>query len=207
MPKFEHLPFSVRPDLTPYLLHLTKNTNSEDEYSAFDNLVSILQTGKIWGSGKKKGFIKGPNKATCFMDVPFSSLKYVLTPENCNPQSPRYEPYGLVLNKKSAYKRGCRPVLYLADDEMNMLGIPDEEKWRVVRFECRNNDDWISFVHEREWRHKGSFKLPRTVDAVLVKDTVQAVELRKRIERSDEEFKCVPHSIIPLEVLCQGLPL
>ena len=32
------------------------------------------------------------------MDVPFASLKYVLTPENTDPQEPRYEPYGIAVN-------------------------------------------------------------------------------------------------------------
>jgi hypothetical protein len=29
-PEFEDLPFYERPDLTPYLVHLTKNTKQED---------------------------------------------------------------------------------------------------------------------------------------------------------------------------------
>lgn len=92
MPKFKELPFSERPDLTPYLIHLTKNTIPEDKFSAFDNLVSILKTGEVWGS---KRFIQGPNPAACFMDIPFFSLKYVLNEENTNSENPRYEPYGI----------------------------------------------------------------------------------------------------------------
>ena len=84
LPQFDELPFNARPDLSPYLLHLTKNTKVEDDYSAFDNLVNILQVGKIFGSNSSKGFIKGPHKATCFMDIPFQALKYVLTPENAD---------------------------------------------------------------------------------------------------------------------------
>jgi hypothetical protein len=67
MPAFNELPFNSRPDLTPYLLHMTKNTKADDACSAFDNLLSILRTGEIWGSDSRKGFIKGPNKAVCFM--------------------------------------------------------------------------------------------------------------------------------------------
>ena len=73
LPQFDDLPFNARPDLTPYLIHLTKNTKANDEYSAYDNLVSILTTGEIWGSDTKKGFIKGPHKAACLMDVPFQA--------------------------------------------------------------------------------------------------------------------------------------
>jgi hypothetical protein len=75
LPQFDNLPFNSRPDLTPYIIHLTKNTKAQDKYSAMNNLVSILRTGEIWGSNSSKGFIKGPNKATCFMDVPFQALK------------------------------------------------------------------------------------------------------------------------------------
>jgi hypothetical protein len=69
-PQFDDLPFNSRPDLTPYLVHLTKNTKTDDEYSAYENLVSILQTGKVWGSEPQAGMIKGRSRAACFMDVP-----------------------------------------------------------------------------------------------------------------------------------------
>jgi hypothetical protein len=64
LPEFDELPFNKRPDLTPYLVHLTKNTKPEDEYSAFENLISILQHGEVWASTKRKGKIKGPLGAT-----------------------------------------------------------------------------------------------------------------------------------------------
>ncbi len=82
-----NLPFFERPDLSPFLVHLTKNTKSDDEFSAYDNLVNILETGEIWGSNTEKGFIKGPNEAACFMDIPLASLKYVLNEANTNPES------------------------------------------------------------------------------------------------------------------------
>jgi hypothetical protein len=85
--------------------------------SAYENLLNILQTGKIWGSEPKAGMIKGKSRAACFIDVPFASLKYVLTPENSDPQSPRYEPYGIAVTKRFAHEAGCRPVLYLSNDE------------------------------------------------------------------------------------------
>lgn len=117
LPEFEDLPFYDRPDLTPYLVHLTKNSKKEDGFSAFENLVNILEEGKIRGSKSSKGFIKRPRRASCFMDVPFSALKYVLNPRDRDPENPRYEPYGIVVTKKYAHRMGCRPVLYLADDE------------------------------------------------------------------------------------------
>src|SRR5690349_13539437 len=132
LPEFEDLPFEERPDLTPYLIHLTKNTKADDKYSALDNLMSILRSGEIWASDKKKGFIKGPNGATCFMDVPFTALKYILNEANSNPDHPRYEPYGVFVTKKLAYRRGCRPVLYLSEPERKKMCLPVGELWRVV---------------------------------------------------------------------------
>lgn len=205
MAEYEDLPFDVRPDLSPYITHLTKNTRAEDDYSAFKNLISILQTGEIWGSDTRKGFIKGPNKAVCFMDIPLHCLKYVLDRENADPKQPRYEPFGIVITKRLAYKRGCRPVLYLSNLEVKQLRIPKEELWRVVRFEV-SKEKWISWLHEREWRCKDNFKMPSTPISVLVKNINYAKKLAQSISKESKKFKAKPQSIIPLTVLCQGLP-
>lgn len=204
-PKFEDLPFNARPDLTPYLIHLTKNTMRKDRFSGFENLVNILETGEIWGSKSSEGFIKGKRRATCFMDVPFASLKYVLTPENADPIKPRYEPYGLIIRKQFAYRKGTRPVLYLSNAELRKMEVPADELWRVVRLELEKKRQWISWLHEREWRCPDGFKLPRKIQAVLVRDADEAVLLRGMLEKKSRKFACSPKSIIPLEIVCQGL--
>jgi hypothetical protein len=205
MPEFEDLPFFERPDLTPYLVHLTKNTERDDDHSAYDNLVNILRTGRIWGSDKA-GYIKGPNTAACFMDVPFASLKYVLNPRDANPRRPRYEPYGIIVTKRNAQKKGCRPVLYLSDEETKALRIPRGELWRVVKFSVKG-EGWISWLHEREWRCKGDFRMPATFHAALVRNSFEARDLNKMIRKTPDKFKATPLSVIPLDVICQGLPL
>lgn len=199
------LPFYERPDLTPYLIHLTKNTKPEDNFSAFENLVNIMKTGRIWGSSRQKGFIKGPYPAACFMDIPFSSLKYILNEKNCDSKRPRYEPFGVVVTKEYAYEHGCRPVLYLSNQEMSDLRIPESEKWRVVRFDGTDGKS-VNWVHEREWRCKGDFHLPGKPIAALVEDSKQAERLQRRLSSSRARFEAVPQNIIPLIVLCQGLP-
>ena len=204
-PEFEDLPFFERPDLTPFLIHLTKNTKADDEYSAFDNLVSILQHGEIWGSDTKKGFVKGPHSAACFMDVPFYSLKYILNEENSAPNDPRYEAFGVFVTKRHAYKQGCRPVLYLSNEESRQLCIPRDQLWRVVRFEA-DDEGWISWLHEREWRCKGSYQLPPNA-GVLVKNSSYVERLNERIWKKPKDFKIHPKTVIPLTILCQGLPL
>lgn len=202
LPDFEDLPFNERPDLTPYIVHLTKNTRQKNKMSAFDNLVNILKTGKIIGT-KITGKIKGPNPACCFMDVPFGALKYVLNPRDTDPVNPRYEPYGAFVTKKFAHEHHCRPVLYLSDAEVGMLRIPNSELWRVVRFEV-SKQGWISWLHEREWRCKGSFTMPSKFYGVLVKTAIEADKLTKMIHDAPDNFKACPRSVIPLEVICQG---
>lgn len=205
-PEFEDLPFFERPDLTPYLVHLTKNTKAENDRSAFENLVNILKTGKIRGSKNKKGkgFIKGTHPAACFMDVPFYALKYILNDKNSRPSKPRYEAFGVFVIKKNAYRKGCRPVLYLSNSELKKLCIPEDQWWRVVRFEA-SSDGWISWLHEREWRSEGDYPLsPKS--GVLVKNSVYAEKLVRLLARDPEKFKVHPRAIIPLTILCQGLP-
>lgn len=199
---FEDLSFHDRPDLTPYLIHLTKNTVKDDGFMAFDNLVNILETGEIWGSGRT-GYIKESQKASCFMDIPFQSLKYILNEENSNLNNPRYEPYGIAFTKKFAYKQGCRPVLYLSDSEIKLLNIPKNELWRVVKLEVTSNG-WISWLHEREWRKKDSFHLPNN-PIVIVKTLQEVSKLQQMIINSPNDFKVKPRAILPLKIICQGL--
>lgn len=202
-PSFRDLPFQERPDLTPFLIHLTKGTKGKDGRSAYDNLIHILETGRIKGSSGE-GFIKGGLKAACFMDVPLLSLKYMLNEENCLPEHPRYEPFGILVNKLHAYKQNCRPVLYLSSEEQDQLNIPKSELWRVVRFEL-GEEECISWVHEREWRCQGDYVLPKKFLAVLVKDVEHAMRLTDYIATRPLGFKAIPMSIIPLTIACQGL--
>jgi hypothetical protein len=198
-----NIPFFERPDLSPYLVHLTKSTSSPKR-SALNNLINMLKCGEIFGSGKS-GFIKGPNEATCFTDIPLSSLKFLLNVKNTNPENPRYQPYGILVSKKFAYRKGARPVIYLSDAELALLSINQQEIWRVVRFEGVDDAD-VNWTHEREWRRKGNFPLPTNPYAVLVKTVAEARKLREKIVSSPKDFASLPSSIIPLEVLCQGLP-
>ncbi len=139
------------------------------------------------------------------MDVPFVALKYILNKENADPADPRYEPFGIFVTKKYAYSHGCRPVLYLSNDETFRLQVPEDELWRVVRFEV-GDDGWISWLQEREWRCKGNFPLPSELLGVLVRAPRDAERLQTVIAKSTADFGSKPRSIIPLTVLCQGLP-
>jgi len=140
------------------------------------------------------------------MDVPFMSLKHVFTKDNTKRDRPRYEPYGIMVKKNLAYPKGARPVLNLSDEEIARLNIPQNELWRVVKLDVDKSGNWISWLHEREWRKKGNFPLPsNTAIAALVKTPKEVKELSKFIE--NKKCKCKPYTVIPLRVVCQGLTL
>jgi len=195
--EFNSLPFTERPDLTPYLIHLTRSTKDDDDFSAFDNLVNIIETGSVWAT---QTYIKGRCKAACFMDVPFIALKYICNKGN----KERYQPYGVFVTKKYAYNQGARPVLYLSDKEIRRLKLPADEQWRAVKFEV-TQAGWISWLHEREWRCPGDFQLPKNPFGVLVRAAKEAVQFQKMLLEERRELSSVPRSILPLEIICQGL--
>lgn len=204
MPKFIEYPYYVRPDLSPYLIHLTKS-DPESGLSARDRLLKILREGVIRASDPRSGHIKGDTPAVCFMDVPFMALKQVLS--DANVERGRYEPYGLVISKQLGYREGARPALYLSREETSHL-IQEEERWRVVHFDGSDPDDWSGWLHEREWRLKGDFPLPSPYrfTGVLVKTASECARFRQDLEASPGEIPSMPHSIIPIQVVCQGLP-
>lgn len=194
------LPNNVRPDLTPYLIHLTKE---HSDSSALENLASILKDGVIRGTHR----LLGKREAACFIDVPFIALKYICSQHNQG----RYEPYGLIVEKTTAYEKGARPVLYLSKHERQMLGITEEktpdELWRLVTLQGSNRKGaWdVNWMHEREWRSPDEFKLPPMILAVLVRTSEEASRLSRKIAKNPHLYRCRPRSVIPLNVICQGL--
>jgi hypothetical protein len=84
------------------------------------------------------------------------------------------------------------------------MGVSPNDLWRVVRLEVAE-DGWISWLHEREWRAPGSFDLPDKLTAVLVKTMGDVERLQNAIAREPNAFWCVPKSVIPLNIMGQGL--
>ena len=73
----------------------------------------------------------------------------------------------------------------------------------MVKLEVSIEEDehkWVSWLHDREWRCTGDFRLPKELVGVLVKTPDQAKRMHKWLK--DKEWT---RSIIPLEVVCQGL--
>lgn len=61
-----------------------------------------------------------------------------------------------MISKQQGFDLGLRPVIYLPDNEGTW--IPDEEKWRHVRF-----DSTVDYTFEREWRIKKDIKLSEVI--------------------------------------------
>lgn len=138
-----------RGDIGDSLFHLTRKRTVKPEATALDVLCEILSSGKIKGSNNS-GFVKGHQTAACFTESPLSSLRYFA---GLPDEDSKYELYGIAISKEQGFSNGARPALYLPDNEAEW--IPDNQKWRHVRFE-HGKIDW---THEREWRSKGDFDL------------------------------------------------
>jgi hypothetical protein len=191
MPELEIV---YRPDFTNSLIHLTKGKKIVEsgrwvQYPAFESLKKILEEGIIRGGF---GFIKGPNKAVCLSEIPLSSLKLFAKPE---PEESRYRFYGVCLKKKHAFECGARPAIYIPDEEGEW--IPNEEKWRQVRFE----HGIVDFTFEREWRKKGDLDLRGLQEFyVIIWSWKESEELKKA---AHTEIKSKICGFLPMEHLIQ----
>jgi len=180
-----------RPDFSHGLIHLTKET---EDTSAFEVLKIILNEEKIKASGRK-GFIKGGHKAACLSEIPLAALKDFAQPAG-GVEKTRYRPYGILFSKRAIFEAGGRPVIYLPDDEAEW--IPEEERWRHVRFE----HDKVDWTHEREWRVHGDIDLTDVPGLyVLVWTATEAKEITNLKGAIQKKIR----GVLPLEHLMQFL--
>lgn len=192
------LHLDTRPDLSQYLYHFTRRT---DDCDAFLNLIMLLESGVIRGSNQE-GFVRGSSRATCFIDIPDEALPQYFKNEKHVPLYKRHEPYGIRTSKRFAFKRGARPVIYLPEDEMRDV-VKQKDYWRVVRLDLSDPDDCVCFLHEREWRCKGAFRLATNFVAIFVKTKREEREIRRRIRKGG--FPADKYSVISLEEIMSGL--
>ena len=85
---------------------LTHFTRAAKTKSALDNLVAILRDGVIRGSAR---MMRGRRAAVCLFELPIGELRIVLDRRNRR----RYEPFGIAIEKRYAFRMGARPVIYL----------------------------------------------------------------------------------------------
>lgn len=148
-----------RSDLSSKLVHLTRSAVIDDrKVGPVDVLTYILIDGRIAAS---TGFIVGDIPATCFQDAPIYAVAQNLYAEQqyrkaVEDARVRYVGVGLMFDKVAVYQRGGRPVIY-EDTERAKAMLPEDEWWRIVRFDLNDEDDMVDWTHEREWRVPGCF--------------------------------------------------
>ena len=193
-----------RSDFTQSVVHLTRDRHEYHEETpaemlglqpkrlkqvvpAYEVLKEIIRTGVLKASGNE-GFVKGKQKAVCFSEIPLSAIReYAIPPEE---KTGRYRFHGIALSKRTVFGIGGRPVIYIPDSEADW--IPDDQKWRQVRFEYGS----VDFTHEREWRIPGHVDLTKVPGLyVLVWSTDEAREL----ETFPSPVSKLVRGILPME--------
>lgn len=138
----------MRDDISDKLVHLTKGADSDPtkhREEAATNLLSILRQRQLVGG---TGFIKGSHKCVCFSEAPIGKLSHILAAKENN--NFKYQPYGIIVEKKWLYEKGGRPVIYGPDEDY--LILHESMKYRHVRFHLGKYE--VDHTWEREWRIK-----------------------------------------------------
>src|SRR5260370_27124100 len=125
---------------------LTHFTRASREGSALDNLVTILRDQMIRGSAR---MVRGRSPAVCLFDAPLAELSRLLVRGNRH----RYEPFGIALDRRYAFKTGARPVVYMPWPEARRI-LPAEELWRGGRSRL-DPPPPLDLTLNRGWRMRG----------------------------------------------------
>lgn len=157
-----------RSDITGQVTHLTKRTKDEH---AIEVLIKILRARTLTGSTTASGFIVGNTPAVCFQESPLYSIcqncQYEAKDAKENNKEARYSAFGLMFQKDYIYNKGGRPVLYEDTDFAKKI-LPEDQWWRIVRFDLSNSDSIIDWTHEREWRIPNNFKFDISKATIIV---------------------------------------
>ncbi len=169
---------------TALLTHFTRSARTS---SAIDNLVAILSSGAIRGGRR---MVRGGRPTVCFFDIALPGLSAILKPENRR----RYEPFGVAVDRRYAFKMGARPVIYMPWREAR-AAIAPAELWRVVSLEIERNPP-VDWTYEREWRLPGDLPLQPGLCVALVETWRDVDEI---YDRFDGHPPCA--GVIPLREL------
>ena len=159
-----------RTDMSMYLTHLTKGT---DKMNALEVLLKILNEKKL-KSTCDTGFINGEKPVVCFQDIPFSSIAQNVKHEQIERVNLggkiRYEALGIAFDKSMIFKLGGRPVIY--EKTIFAKGILSfNEHWRIVNLDYSDDEAYIDWTHEREWRILNDFNFELNDVFVLLPNT------------------------------------
>ena len=162
-----------RVSAVPRVGMLTHFTRRERVASALDRLELILRDGAIRGSSR---LVRGGREVVCMFDVPLTELRGLLDHRNRR----RYEPFGVAIDRRYAFRIGARPVIYMPWSEAERMLAPDEV-WRVVNLELDRTPP-VDWSFEREWRLRGDLQLPARGVVALVENWRDAEEIYDRFQ-------------------------
>jgi hypothetical protein len=171
---------------------LTHFTHAARAATALDNLVAILREGVIRGSSR---MIRDKRAVVCLFDAPLIELRRLLEPRNRR----RYEPFGIALDKRYAFKMGARPVIYMPAREAERV-VACGELWRVVAIEM-DRTPLLDWSFEREWRLAGDLPVELNRAVALVENWRDVDEI---FDRFDGRPPC--GGVIPLSDLFGSHP-
>lgn len=155
-------------DVTARLTHLTRRVDDNpDPHAAVNVLMKILSERRLVGSSTKQGFIVGRRRAVCFQEAPLYSIGQNMRHEASLGSKLRYDPYGLTFAKDYIFRKGGRPVIYERTSDAKRY-LPEEQWWRIVRFDLSDQRNFIDWTHEREWRVPDDLEFELTEAFVLV---------------------------------------
>lgn len=176
----------VRRDISDLLFHFTRSLGhgkrveiksgmsmSSSEGRAINVLRKILYEGKLRGTSN---WTYGED-CVCFTEAPiqeFNSIFSLVSVAASKEERPRYEPYGIAVNKHWLFKQGGRPVIY--DSPSSFNDLPPAMRHRFVPYDLEKG---IDFTWEREWRIRTS---------TLALDPKQTLVV---VPKSDEAFELV----------------
>ena len=153
---------------------------------ASEILKKILTDGALIGSSR---WTPG-NNVVCFSEAPIHELNSVFSLNRIaasDHDKPRYEPYGIAVNKLWLYRKGGRPVIYDHPDALSTF--PEKHRYRFATYDPDRGKD---FTWEREWRIKtNSLTLDPKETLVIVPTADKAFDLvyglaKDKSEQQDE---------------------
>lgn len=172
-----------RVDMCAGLVHLTRESEIGDTFAV---MIKILTGQKLLGSTTDKGFICGDRKAVCFQDAPIYSICQNTFYEQKQREADsnyklRYRAVGLVFPKDYLFAKGARPVIY-EQTQIAKQFLPADQWWRIVCLDLSNEESFIDWTHEREWR------LPGDLEFELAQTTLVAID-NKDVKRITTAYK------------------
>lgn len=199
-----------RTDLSTFLVHLTRSTQSMNAKQVLRKIImnNQLFAGSAFGHAHVEMSMAGwdisDQLCVCFTEVP---LEYIcLLTEPIEGRTVVLEPYGIAVTKRQARRRDANPVWYIDQtigrtwltNPLNDIvraaiarNTPQHPIFRMTPF-VEQFGDFKDFHWEREWRCIGSFRLPKQYLVIAPEsDHQEFAQLIKENSREPERIRII----------------